>query len=492
MYKTSGYEKELFHFNRPIIEITLTTRQGQKIYLENAEFGGDVLSFSFEKDVTKPFGKFNFTLLDKRGLRSSDIEKKGFSKYVDLRKAIKAKTLVEVKINGDYITIGTVESVKRTMSISGGKPERRYEVSCEELGNIFKNTKLNKGKKNPNENGNKKNPKTKASNIKTKKIQNVIKTIWNQFVEKIYDEIKFKFADDEALTEKIVVDTRYFANQMWTDDVLYNFQSGDGTEVWDAFHQLTTPYFHEMWGTTGASWKRVALTDDKIIQENDLTDGRYYLMLRPTPYDNPNIMNLDGSLLSVDNLTKIFIDDSVLVSKDLGTSGENMYSMYSIVPESNGSFIAKKNYNHEPEYDYEALNNYGYMALEKTIKSSKTAKTESQRRQQAGNLAQLAGTLQRKAAEWYRFSDQMLSGSFTCMGNTRAQEGAILVYDEDARGSIEDVEEKGIYYIQSFSHNYQYGQSFTTTYNVVRGTPEYLSQEIREMRDNANSSASFY
>lgn len=516
---------QLFYFNKPQIIVKLTTRTGQSIYLKNADFGGDLLSFKFDKSVSLPFGRFSFSLLDKRASQSLDAsDSSGQSlNSQDLRKALAAKTLVEVWINDDFICVGTVEKVSRSFSMSGGKPSRTYNVECDELGALFQKTKITddasvlkhfqlvkEGKKKTSKSSNSTSQKPQiTSKNQAGNLRAGIVRLWKQWVEAIYNDTQFQFADGTCLTDRLVVDMPYMSDQLWVEKLNMHLQASSGSDLWGAFQQVLSSPFHECWGTSGASWKNIPLNQSNLLSGDEQTvsdakdsdmkatlieDGKYYLILRPTPYDHPDLMvDLEDKLLTAYDLPVIYVDDSMITGKDLAVSGDDMFTMYQFKPEATNAAEGKKHHEHAAAYDYEALQKYGYRSLTKSLKGIKKNKSLKNERAQDAYLSEIVNKLQNRMVDWYKYSDRFLAGSFTCMGNSKAQEGTILNYITDARGMIEDSEEMGIYYIQSFSHSYQFGQSFTTTYNVVRGISDLFVQEVVSAREEKlNTTSTFY
>ena len=459
------------NFEKPYIELTITTQQGREFTLINQDYGGDIVSYNFNKSVDAPYGSFSFQMPDKRGLASE---------YIDFRKTVRAMSLVEVKINGTYRTIGIIQGVRKTVEISGGKPIRLWNFNCVELGILFNTTRiwydisttalhifqagspqlkyLNTQRINPN-------------TITDKSIQNIVEQVFKQWFYEVYDQIGFIFADGSKLSEKIIVDRQYFAPDIFIKEILtlfhaYNYQG----DVWGALQNFITRPFHEMWGTAGGKTVVLGDNDSAILEE-----GKYYLILRATPYDNNKIMqssNLKNSVFNFENLNEISISDDVITSKDLGVSGEQMFSFYSLTYGGNNLPQNYKRMLVPPIYDLGALKRYGYVPFERQIKALSFTHSPELTAQNKGLNQQITEIMQKRIFEWFKFNDRFLTGSFTVKGNPLINEGMRLRYDYDLSGKIEDENELGEYYIQGFNESWVYGQSYTTQIQVIRGIPD--------------------
>ena len=462
------------NFEKPYIELIITTQQGKEFTLINQDYGGDIVSYNFDKSVDSPYGTFSFQMPDKRGLASE---------YIDFRKTVRAMSLVEVKINGTYRTIGIIQGVRKTVEISGGKPIRLWNFNCAELGILFNTTKiwfdisltaqkifqagspqlkfLNTQRINLNP----------TENSAINSIQAIIENVFKTWFYDLYDQIGFIFADGTKLSEKIIVDKQYFAPDIFIKNITtlmhaYNYQG----DVWGMLQNFITRPFHEMWGTSGGKTVVLGDNDSAILEE-----GKYYLILRPSPYDNKKIMqpsNLKGSVLNFENLNEITITDDEIVNKDLGTNGEQMFSFYSLI--YGGNYISQgiQRIVRDPTYDLGALKRYGYVPFERPVKALSFNYSPSLSQRELGLTQQVVNIMQKRAFEWFKFNDRFLVGSFTIKGNPLINEGMRLRYDYDLSGKIEDENELGEYYIQGFNESWVYGQSYTTQIQVIRGIPD--------------------
>lgn len=462
------------NFEKPYIELTITTQKGKEFTLVNQDYGGDIISYNFNKTIDAPYGNFSFQMPDKRGFSPE---------YIDFRQTVRAMSLVEVRVNGVFRTIGIIQSVTKTVDIANNKPLKVWNFNCAELGVLFNTTKvwfdisltaqkyfqagspqlkfLDQQRINLNP--------TESAAINS--IQTIVEHVFKTWFYEIYDQIGFIFADGTKLSEKIIVDKQYFAPDIFIKNITtlfhaYNYQG----DVWGALQNFITRPFHEMWGTAGGKTVVLGDSDSAILEE-----GKYYLILRATPYDNNKIMkseNLKNSVFSFENLNEISISDDEIVTKNLGTNGEQMFSFYSLT--YGGNYIPQnmRRIVRDPIYDLGALKRYGYVPFERQVKALAFTYSPNLSREELGLTQQVVNIMQKRVFEWFKFNDRFLTGSFMVKGNPLINEGMKLRYDYDENGQIEDENELGEYYIQGFNESWVYGQSYTTQIQVIRGIPD--------------------
>jgi hypothetical protein len=75
------------------------------------------------------------------------------------------------------------------------------------------------------------------------------------------------------------------------------------------------------------------------------------------------------------------------------------------------------------------------------------------------------------AANWFRNASKYMEGTITTRAIPYARPGMMALYLPDKNGKSDDVRELGMYYIDSLSGNYSVGKADTTTFNLIRGTP---------------------
>ena len=443
----------MINFSAPYIKMQITNQAGKKLVFTDQDNGGDIISFTFDKQIA-PYGNFNIIIPDKRKSVESN-------EYIDYRLLIRAFSKVEIWIysntNSDefFYTVGIILDVGKSMDFSKGQAKSLWAIRGAELGIIFQNTQIwwdlsqmntsTFGRQSPVSRGRGiANPQI----IKSRGIQDVIYAISKEWLEKVYDYNNFQFSDGSKLADLLVIDKKNFGEDLYVSEVLSLaniwYYSGD---LWGLFNSLLSLPFHEIYGTAGGGGRDKVITLGKN-QSVNINDRKYYLILRPTPYDNFKLADESLSLISINDVTHIKIDDSVISRKQLMTSGKQQFSMYSLL--YGGSNIPA-NFARtllQPIYDKEALQRYGYRPMEKNLNALDITKNRKTLESNKGTLLEKMKNLQQKMYNWYKYQDRFLEGFFEIKGNVNIQEGYFLDYTYDENNSIEDESEKGTYYIQ--------------------------------------------
>lgn len=458
------------------IELKITTEKSGVITFTNREFGGDIVNATYSQGLGYG-GLLRFTIVNR-------------NKSEDLRRLISVMSLVEFFVQGKCLTVGIIKRVSKSLDYQDGKPASLWIIDVDEIGTFFKRTMIFS-----DANASSFFPEIKAQLIKqpikynfqvldpTKAtINNIIKTVMAQWFKGIYEFSDFKFSDGSKLGDRLVIDDAYIADDLYFNVIssfhqLWNFQG----DAWSLINSFLTPPFHECFCVPGGG----ALSNILIKKgQNPVTEeGKIYLVVRPTPYDNrllfPNVADMGGlSLSDINDLSIVLLYDSYVVSKELYCGNEDLYTSFSV---TNPAAIITDNLQRfffGMTYDQELLKRFGLRPLQ--VRMNGLNLGYNIKRKEAKALDETMKIMAKKLWSWYTYSDRYYSGRITIGGftpfNYCSHVGMRLNYLRDKEGHIEDINEEGTYYIQGVEHIYNYPETFLTTYNVIRGSPTDVDQ----------------
>lgn len=208
-----------------------------------------------------------------------------------------------------------------------------------------------------------------------------------------------------------------------------------------------------------------------------LEKGKAYVIFRPTPFDDLNFgiepKQSLPSMLTMQDLVNNDIDDTVIVSKDLRVSKNDLPTFFAVFPAGSQTVAAQGRWFIKPAYNYKALARYGYNPMEVKLDSFNLfAKSFNPAAQEI-----VCDLFQQKLMSWFANADKFLVGTFLIMGDEKIRVGQRLTYNRMTGNDIEEEYEEGYYYITGVSHSYNYAGSFTTTLTVDRGVSKKIVGE---------------
>jgi hypothetical protein len=309
--------------------------------------------------------------------------------------------------------------------------------------------------------------------------------------------------------------------QLVTDSAM--FQAGNGS-FWDFLKSMIPePYmelFTESGGRTICTGKLIpsgfsdgsfttSLTDTVTgtiagapvplpipgVNVSPLLPGFNYLVCRTSPYDNPLIgISPWHSLIApftmgvFDLLTGgdfIIITDDDLVSKDLGVSRKQQFTLFNCnMSGKNASGGSGSGDVNRPSiasgpflpFFPGGIRSFGHKLFEKAFDSTSLAwgglvgqsiQRWSRKFTPGINIRSLSTLLN----YWFRNASKFREGTIVTREFPYARPGMVLLYLPTPSGKIDDKRDLGIYYIDNVSSSNTIGKGGSTQFSVIRGTP---------------------
>lgn len=174
-------------------------------------------------------------------------------------------------------------------------------------------------------------------------------------------------------------------------------------------------------------------------------NAKIILYLRETPFDEDNWKDL----------RTVFIDDSQILSEDLGYGDHENYNMFLVNPKM--TILGEDIYRSyvRPEYDAENVKKYGISFMERSV-DGVFAKDDGSL---DVGMTETGKTLTKKLKSWYEKNLTYLNGSIKLQGLGGARVGMKLI----------NLDTGYEYYIEGVSQNFDVFSSWSTSLQVTRG-----------------------
>lgn len=285
------------------------------------------------------------------------------------------------------------------------------------------------------------------------------------------------------------------------------FNLGQGQSFWDFLRGLAPEpfmeFFTESGGRTIVTGRMIPRTPSQAISAvssgaislasvnmTPMLPGFNYVVARTAPYDVPWIGATSwspliyGYTLGVLDLLLggdfIIVTDADIVSKSLGTSGNQQYTAFVCNYGSHGGANPGGRMT-RPSLARGAMNplssgglrTYGFREFQASVNvlSLDWSGLTGQVIEQAERPVQISifSTL---LNYWFRNAGKFNEGIITVRGMPYARPGMYLLYLPSYNGQkVDNPRDLGIYYIDNVQDNYSIGRADTTTINVIRGVP---------------------
>lgn len=491
----------IINYQSPKITILFTSVDGDEFDLSNQSIEGVIKSVTTTKFLRENYGTFSIEVIAKHDFKSllKAINRNSVLKEVSAYSIFRANTLVDIYINDKEIMLGKVESCSKGTSVSNeGKPETSYTITGFDLGSLLTQHKIWYDK-NPAKVGRDDFILAKGaaflSNIKETEPYKIIESVFTKWFSDVLNNTvtdastgetigEFKWSDDQGLLDKITCDdlnglSKYSYNDFYAAAFdAWNYE-GDILQFLKSF---INPPFAELYTDTGDCEVTLQTSSSKN-EIKRLKEKKIHVIFRPTPYDDSQIGEISSDLtglIQIHDLPTHYIDDSSIVNKNLTMSRNNIYSVYIVHPMAGIIPTTQSGFLEPPEYDALALKRYGHNLLEVQLESFDPIKDGT------GNVTNYSKTvkaLQKKLRSWYGNSDKYLVGQFVLKGDENIRVGQKLVYGIDNLDidiPIEDPFERGYYYTVGVTQEYVYGEKFSTTVSVDRGTSLEMQKLMKE------------
>lgn len=225
--------------------------------------------------------------------------------------------------------------------------------------------------------------------------------------------------------------------------------------------------------------------------------GMSYLVVRSTPFDNPytgyhpnqyvNYNFSNGVLDLILSGDFVMVTDYDVISKELGQSQENQYTAFKVdiargnnlsspsgvgtpkwsrgplLPIMPGGQRTYGNRFFKSNFDITSSNPEGFISQVTDDATKKSINPKNP----IFNVDVASSYLQ----AWMRNASKFREGSITTRMIPYARPGMIFLYVDPKNGKSDDQRENGMYYIDSMTGNWKYGESATTQFSLIRGTP---------------------
>lgn len=231
------------------------------------------------------------------------------------------------------------------------------------------------------------------------------------------------------------------------------------------------------------------------LNATPMLPGFNYLICRTSPYDNPLIgLTMWHPVLApftlgvFDLITAgdfIIITDDDLVSKDIGVSSKQQYSVFhasmwgkNASTGSGGGDVSRPSIASGPLLPTfpGGIRSYGNKLFEGTIDSTslswsgligQTLQRWTRKFQPGTNIYSISSLLN----YWFRNAAKFREGTIVTREFPYARPGMSLLYLPTRSGHVDDKRDIGVYYIDNVVNSGSIGAGGTTSFTVIRGTP---------------------
>jgi hypothetical protein len=482
----------------PFIEAKFTSVFGDKFTVTNQnninDLSDNIIAIHTTKTLESVVGAFTIVMVGQTNFSSLlSVKPKGSPTRTGGWGLFRPSGLIDIYINGEEVMLGMITAIQKSVDMTSGLPQRSWLISGTDLGKMFISTRiwydLATNDDRPEQNAYFAGLREFTELVSKEKVANIIHKLFTDWYANIINkeisskQIKpFKFSDGKGILDKLMVNPYPYgtlSTDLYSD--LYYVQLSvftRQTDILTYIQELACPPLNEVYFDTGGT--KVQINKNQSYLSNK---EKGYLIIRPTPYDdtsldqvkyitkNDNIpdypfihTNLDPiiSKLRMQDLPTTDIDDSLIQTKNLQITSDNMPSAYHIQPMNN--FLASGNSEViiPPEYDEIALHRYGYNVLSVPLNGYSFSDSQPE------DLIQLCKKLQIKAKNWFQYNDSLFSGNITIKGDSKIRIGTVLNYNK-YDGKIEDDYEEGHYYIAGVQQDWKYAQKYVTILSLERG-----------------------
>lgn len=482
-----------------------------------------ITSMTWTKDRTNPGGVFAAELVPDGATIKKIVDiinkysKNLYSKIwgelgVDLEDLFKPMTLCQLWINGYHVMTGTVRSCHRSASVSNTEKSVSYSLIMDELGNMYNmntmslDTILFDAMQLSSIDSLKK-PLEVVAKVKGVPIAVGIQNILTAFQTMNLTE-NISVSDGFPLALRLLstpnpiggIANTSIASFMSTDQNIFQMHSTNGGQqsIWGFLKNHIPNPWMEFYTESGGR----TIVTETLAPPAVLLPGFNYVVARTVPYSNPllGIVNpawfTETVLFELNALSMLAGGDFVIVTDDmihdkmLGFDSINQntvfHTRYASGGMTQGAALTDK-----PIKSVGPLNpfasggipTFGVREMFQTIDSTNLeglGTTASLAARIARTLKGGGGILTKAAlsnllAVWFRNQSRFREGTIVVKGLPYARPGMFCLYLPSLSGKkVENLRDIGIYYIDSLTHEYNLSNndiSFTTTLNVIRGTP---------------------
>jgi len=496
------------------------------IELVSEDMGGIIQSCEWMKSRSVPGGSVSITMAgDEKALRglgfvlSKPLEALWKHLGPDLRDLLKPRTLCQLWLDGYHVMTGYVRYCRRQAT-----PGRAiYTVQIDELGTIYQQNILS------------------LKSIWYGEYQSIFSDInsmlggiyvgaplWlviNLFINSfIISTLNFGFGGYVRASDGLPLAFRLIAlpppiggismnsliSQVVTDASI--LQISEGGSIWDFIRNLCPDPFMELFTESGgrtictgrvlpasmsAGILQAATTAVPAISGLNLSvllPGFNYIIARTSPYDIPwtglsSWLQLYSLTLGVLDLIMagdfVIITDDDVISKDLGVSDAQQYTLYHVSYGSKSASGTPGQIQNRPSVSRGPLiplfpggvRTYGGIELNTSIDPTglKWGGVVGQAIERINNYTGIPTNIPALSTllnVWFRNAGKFNEGTIVTRAIPYARPGMVLLYLPSLSGSgVDNSRDIGLYYIDNIDYRYEIGKVDTTTFSVIRGVP---------------------
>lgn len=433
---------------------------------------------------------------------------------VDLEDLFKPMTLCQLWINGYHVMTGTVRSCHRSASVSNTDKSVSYSLMIDELGNLYNMNIMSL--ETISQDGllfnvidSAKKPLELVAKVKGVPLNTGINNILTAFHTMNLAE-GFSVSDGFPLSLRLIsspspiggIANLSIASYMTTDENIFKMSSTGGGQqsVWGFLKNMIPNPWMEFYTESGG---RTIVTDAiGTVLKSVLFPGFNYVVARTVPYSNPLLGTvhpkwfIETALYELNALSMLAGGDFVIVTDDmiqdkiLGFDCINQNTVFHTIY-TNGGASQGPDLVDRPIKSVGPLNpfasggipTFGVREMFQTIDSTNLQGLGSVlslgdrilKNIQSGNGIIAKPALSNLLAVWFRNQSRFREGTIKVKGLPYARAGMFCLYMPSLSGKKnENLRDVGIYYIDSLTHEYNLSNTdveFTTTLNVIRGTP---------------------
>jgi len=492
-----------YRFSEPNVTIKFTSIDGAQYELNGKDLAGDLLSVNTSKNINQIAGTWDMEFVARTNLKSTlrilnpDKSTVGRLTYYKL---FQLMSLVDIYIDGKEVMLGTVDNVRRSMSMdSDGSPMRTVKVRGRDLGGLLLDHKVWYDK----------NPETSAerenfilvsgyklfSEVFADNVYVILEKIYKTWFDEVLNKTitindastgtqklieAFQWADGQRMDQKLTCSKtvgKGLSVSAYSDFYSVNFKNWNFEgNMFEMLKTFTIPPFNELFVDTGGAPVSLHRDGDAYLNQ-PLTENQCHVIFRPSPFDDKTITSINGltSRLDISDLPGHTIDDNLITGKDLGFSKDKVYTMYESYPMANLVDVSSGKYYVPPLYDEVALKRYGHIPLEVPVDGWDVGNDEKV------DFTTASKNLQKILYSWFRNNDKYLTGSFKFKGNSEVRIGHRIDYKATRDGIIDEPEEEGYYYVTGVDQSWNYkANTYSTTARVERGTSNELKKDFNK------------
>jgi hypothetical protein len=482
-----------------------------------------VSSLSWTKDRTNPGGVLSVELVpdastiqrivDTINKYSGNLYSKIWGELgVDLEDLFKPMTLCQLWIEGYHVMTGTVRSCHRSASVTNTGKSVSYSLILDELGNMYNmNTMSIDTVRQDGMNLNLTDSLKKAfqmiAEVKGIPLNIGIKLVLDAFSLMNLTE-GVSVSDGFPLSSRLLATSwpngglaqLSIASYMTTDQNIFKMHSSGGGQqsVWGFLKNNVPNPWMEFYTESGGR----TIVTDSILPPSILFPGLNYVVARTVPYSNPLLGTVNPYWLTETTLYElnalsmvaggdfIIITDDMIHNKTLGFDCINQSTVFHARYTCKGATQAPdlvdrgiKSAGPLNPFASGGIPTFGIREMFQTIDSTNLeglGLVASIGSRIVKNFRSGSGIISKNAlsnllAVWFRNQSRFREGTITLKGIPYARPGMFCLYLPTLDGKkTENLRDIGIYYIDSLNHEYSLTNtdiSYTTTLNVIRGTP---------------------